>query len=336
MNIYDISKKAGVSTATVSRVLNGNERVSESTRQKVLQVIQETNFTPNPFARGLGLDTMRTVGILYSDVSDMYLASAVSHLEQKLREHEYDSLLCCTGYQHKTRQKYVELLLSKRVDAIILAGSYYVEEVDSRNDYIRAAARRVPVAILNGYVPGDNIYCVTCDDVRATNELATLLLKSGSRNILYLFHSHSDSTRRKLIGLRQAHESLGRPFDEGYVLNCPLRDIDQVAKFIESIPKEVTFDTVMASDDALAAGALKYARLHGISVPSQLRVAGYDDSVLAKCCAPELTTVDNKMETLCMVIVDTLIHRLAGSKISSMITIRGDVIQRASTGACVS
>ena len=99
MNIYDISKKAGVSIATVSRVLNGSDKVSETTRQKVLDVIRETNYTPNAFARSLGLNSMSTVGILCSDASDVYQAQAVCYLERELRGNSYVSMLCCTGYR---------------------------------------------------------------------------------------------------------------------------------------------------------------------------------------------------------------------------------------------
>ncbi|MGB4661634.1 MAG: LacI family DNA-binding transcriptional regulator, partial [Mobilitalea sp.] len=90
MNIYDISKKAGVSIATVSRVMNGNSYVSENTKNKVLAVIEECGYTPNAFARGLGLNTMKTVGIMCADSSDPYVASAIFFLEQELRQNNYD------------------------------------------------------------------------------------------------------------------------------------------------------------------------------------------------------------------------------------------------------
>ena len=77
MNIYDVSKKAGVSIATVSRVLNGNPNVSEKTRNKVLSIMNELGYTPNIFARGLGLNTIKTIGIMCSDSSDLYLANAI-------------------------------------------------------------------------------------------------------------------------------------------------------------------------------------------------------------------------------------------------------------------
>ncbi|MBQ3028604.1 MAG: LacI family DNA-binding transcriptional regulator, partial [Lachnospiraceae bacterium] len=96
MNIYDVSKKAGVSIATVSRVLNGNQNVSDKTKERVLTVMEELGYTPNVFARGLGLNTMHTIGILCSDSSDAFLANAVYYLEQALRNNGYESLLCCT------------------------------------------------------------------------------------------------------------------------------------------------------------------------------------------------------------------------------------------------
>ena len=84
MNIYDVSKKAGVSIATVSRVLNGNDKVSEKTKQKVLSVIEECSYTPNAFARGLGLNTMNTIGVMCADSSYPYQAKAIYYMEQNL------------------------------------------------------------------------------------------------------------------------------------------------------------------------------------------------------------------------------------------------------------
>ena len=98
MNIYDVSEHAGVSIATVSRVLNGNPNVSEKTREKVLKVMDELGYTPNVFVEAWGLNTMKTIGIMCSDSSDPYLAGAIYYLERGLRAHGYDAILCCTGY----------------------------------------------------------------------------------------------------------------------------------------------------------------------------------------------------------------------------------------------
>ena len=152
MNIYDVSEHAGVSIATVSRVLNGNPNVSEKTREKVLKVMDELGYTPNVFARGLGLNTMKTIGIMCSDSSDPYLAGAIYYLERGLRAHGYDAILCCTGYDLDAKQKYFDLLRSKRVDAIILAGSKFVEMRAKDNAYIIEAASDLPIMLVKARI----------------------------------------------------------------------------------------------------------------------------------------------------------------------------------------
>ena len=126
MTIYDISEQAGVSIATVSRVLNGSKNVSEKTRKKVLDIISQSGYTPNAFARGLGLNTMKTIGIMCADSSDLYLAKAIYHIERKLRANGYDSLLCCTGYELDAKAASMNLLITKKVDGIILVGSNFI------------------------------------------------------------------------------------------------------------------------------------------------------------------------------------------------------------------
>ena len=188
LNIYDISEKAGVSIATVSRVLNGNTKVSEKTRQKVLEVIEECDYTPNAFARGLGLNTMKTVGVMCSDSSYPYQAKAVYYMEQNLRAHGYDCILCCTGDELDRRRECMELLLTKKVDGIILIGSSFVYEREGENQYILDAAKHCPVMILNAQIDAPYIYCVITDDVKSMEEAGEYLLKNN-REILYIFNA---------------------------------------------------------------------------------------------------------------------------------------------------
>jgi LacI family transcriptional regulator/LacI family asc operon transcriptional repressor len=217
MNIYDVSKKAGVSIATVSRVLNGNANVSEKTKQKVLAVIEEIGYTPNIFARGLGLNTMKTIGILCADSSDPFLANAVYYIEQELRKYGYDSFLCCTGYELSTKQKYLGLLLSKHIDAVILVGSNFLETDNSDNEYIINTAQKVPVMLINGFLNKPNIFCTVCDDYQATYDATNQLLNQGKQNIIYLYTSKSYSGIQKLNGFKQAVKDKLHTVNESYI-----------------------------------------------------------------------------------------------------------------------
>lgn len=331
MNIYDVSKKAGVSIATVSRVLNGNHNVSEKTKQRVLDVMDELGYTPNVFARGLGLNTMRTIGIMCTDSSDVYLANAVYYLEQELRTQGYDCILCCTGSSHETKKKYTELLISKRVDGIILVGSKFLDAEPSYNSYIIEAAKTLPIMMVNCYLEGDNIYCTQCDDETAVYSVADNLIKSGCRDIVYLYTSTSQSGQNKLSGYKKALELNHLPLRSEFIQLCH-KDILRAKEYLNSLyAKGVSFDAVMTSDDSLAVGALKFAYEHHIRVPGELSIVGYNNSILARCTEPELTSIDSKVEALCATTVNTLMGVFNGSDVPSRTHITADLIKRNTT-----
>lgn len=331
MNIYDVSEKAGVSIATVSRVLNGNPNVSESTRQKVLNVMNELGYTPNVFARGLGLNTMHTIGIMCADSSDPFLANAVYYLEQNLRKCGYDSFLCCTGYELADKQKYLQLLLSKRVDAIILVGSTFLEAAKKDNAYITAAADSIPVMVINGFLSHPNVFCTLCDDYQAVYDVTNRFIEQDRKNILYLYTSRSYSSMQKLSGYKGCITSNGLTLKEEYMLSCP-NDITQTKELlIGQWNNGLRFDAIVTSEDQLAVAAVKFAKHAGLSVPKDLAITGYNNSILSCCTDPEITSVDNHVETLCMTTTNTLMRVLDGSDVPNKTTISNDLVVRQTT-----
>lgn len=333
LNIYDVSEKAGVSIATVSRVLNGNERVSEKTREKVLAVMEECGYTPNAFARGLGLNTMNTIGVMCADSSYPYQAKAIYYIEQNLRANGYDCILCCTGDALERRKECMELLLTKKVDGIILVGSSFVYDKKSDNKYILDAAKQIPVIILNADMDAPNVYCIITDDVRSMEEAGRFLLKN-KEEVLYLYNAHSNSGKRKIQGFKNACKKSGvnvteeriRYFD-GYH-----EDIPAVAELLGKIKEEgIHFSGILCSDDSLAMGALRYAWEHKLRVPEDLEVIGYGDSMLVNCCNPGLTSVDTKEEVMCQNLVDTLLQILQGKEMPQKQVFYGKLVLRGTT-----
>lgn len=331
MNIYDVSNRAKVSIATVSRVINGNPNVSEKTRERVLSVIDELGYKPNVFARGLGLNTMQTVGIMCSDSSDPYLANAIYYLERELRGNGYDSILCCTGSSLENKKKYFELLLSKRVDAVILAGSKFVELKAKDNAYLLTAAKKLPVMLVNGYLDGNNIYCTVCDDYDAIFQAVTKLIENGRRNILYLYTSNSYSGINKLGGYKAALNKYGLQVSEKYIHQCP-KDLNDAKELLIKLSSEgLAFDSVVTSDDSLAVGAVKYSHIKKIKVPDELSIIGYNNSILSACTDPEITSIDTKIESLCVTTVNTLMGVFNGGNVPGKTTIAADIIKRETT-----
>ena len=333
MNIYDVSEKAGVSIATVSRVINGNSNVSEKTKQRVLIVMEELGYTPNVFARGLGLNTMKTIGIMCTDSSDIYLANAVYYLERELRFNAYDSILCCTGTSLDNKMKYLNLLLSKRVDGIILVGSKFLssDPDTSDNDYILTAAKQLPVMLVNGQLTGDNIFSTICDDESAVYSVTDTLVKNGQKNIVYLYTSTSYSGKNKLTGYKKALEDNHLNVNPAYFHMCT-KSIARAKEYLNELySNNIIFDAVVTSDDSLAVGAVKFAFEHNLKIPNDLSIVGYNNSVLANCTEPELTSIDSNVESLCVTTVKSLMKVFNGGKVPARTIIPADLIKRNTT-----
>lgn len=333
LTIYDISKQAGVSIATVSRVLNGSENVKASTREKVLSIIEKNDYSPNAFARGMGLRSLHTIGILCADSSDIFLAKAVYYLEQELQINGYESLLCCTGYNLDVKKQYLNLILSKKVDSIILVGSNFIGFTDEENAYIKEASEQVPVMLLNASFDYDNVYSTLCDDYETMFNATNSMIESGIKDILYIYNSESYSGIKKKKGFSEAMEKSGikKYSDLMFRYDGDIYQTDAVASFIEKIAKKHKFSAVIASEDALAIGAVKYAYENNLKVPEDLSIIGYNNSVLSTCSTPSLTSIDNKLETQTHQLVKTLMGVLNGDEMPKKSIFSGSLVSRATT-----
>lgn len=334
MTIYDISEKAGVSIATVSRVLNGSKNVSDKTREHVLEIMDRYGYTPNAFARGLGLNTMRTIGIMCADSSDPYLAKAIYFIEQKLRANNYDSLLCCTGYDPKAKAASMNLLITKKVDGIILAGSNFVHEKACENQYIADAAAQVPVMLLNADLDLPNVYSVVSDDYTSMYTATLEMFQSGTEDILYFYNSNSFSGKRKLAGFLAAMEKMH--FSAAEVMTRFYRgsheDIHAMVACLKQFHETGhIFHGIIAADDILAVAGVKYSREMHYRIPEDISVLGYNNSMPALCCEPELTSIDNKQETLCQHLIVTLLGVLEGKEMPKKTVFSGEIIKRGTT-----
>ncbi len=334
MTIYDISKKAGVSIATVSRVLNGSTNVKPRTRKKVMDIIEQYGYKPNAFARGLGLNSMKTIGILCADASDLYLAKAIYYIEQNLRENGYHSVLCCTGYEIESRKDSLNLLLSQHVDSVVMVGSNFIMNNAEDNQYVKDAAASVPIMLLNADFDCSNVYCTLCDDYKATQDATEKMIDAGLKNILYLYNSNSYSGLKKLAGFQNALLTHDIPLKKE-LQQCfkgSHEDIDGVKNFVESIYKKgIRFDGIVTSDDFLAVGAMNFARANNISVPKDLQIIGYNNSILTLCSEPDISSIDNRLEDMCIQLVKTLIGTLSQNEMPQKTIFSGELIKRGST-----
>lgn len=331
MNIYDIAELAGVSIATVSRVLNDSPNVAEKTKLRVRGIMEEHGYVPSGFSRGLGLNSMKTIGLVCPDAADDYMAKAVACLERSLRDCGYDCILCCSGYGYEDCQIAVSALLRRRVDALVLIGSVYADDgPDSeRTAYIREAAAQTPVFMINGYVRGENIHCAVCDDYDASLAAVREMIASGRRKILFLADMDTVSTNLKRQGCQDALAEAGLTLQADVSVGL-LNQINQTRDHLLKLTG-LDVDGIFAANDALAAGALKYAKRKGLSVPGDLCVIGYNNSELSVCCDPELSTIDSREQRLCQIAIDFIKLRLGGRPAGGRVYAKGCLIRRGTT-----
>jgi LacI family transcriptional regulator/LacI family asc operon transcriptional repressor len=334
MTIYDIARIAGVSTATVSRVVNNTGNVSKKTRQRVLNVIHEANYTPNVFARGMGTNSMRTIGILCADIAHPFMAKAVSLLQKPLHEHGYDCILSCTGLEHDDKLEHIQRLLSKSIDALVLIGSKYEDPTSDEiePDYIAEAAKHIPVFLVNGHVPGKNVFCTYSNDFEITREVTRRFIAQGRQRILFLSDFPAYCVLRRLHGYEAALQEIG--ITTSSELEVFTRVDVHYTRDVLFEHNDLKFDAVVATEDDLAIGALKYALLKGLSIPKDIAICGFNNTHLSISSTPELTSVDNRLADQCQITVDNLLIALeseVGVGILHEIKLPAQIVSRETT-----
>lgn len=324
MNIKEIAKLAGVSVATVSRVINTPSSVSEKTRLRVQAVMMEQHYKPNVFARGLNAKSTDTIGILCPEMNDINHAKIVSMLERLLRGHGFDSLLCCTGEYLPYTKKTLDLLAAKQVAAILVIGSS--SDSSANASAFQTVAQHIPIIVLNGYVDVPGVYNIFCDEEAAVYELVRELIEKGCRHLYFIEDNNTFSARQKHQGFQRAVREAGIERQCGF-LKIPLdtHELMSAKKQMENLlSRRVPIDAVLSADDILAVGALQALNSAGLSIP----VIGFNDSDYAICCTPYLTSVDNRMDFICRTGVNTMIALLNGEEALDRVILSAKLVER--------
>lgn len=319
MTIYDIAKAANVSTATVSRYVNGTGYVGRDSAARIEAVIRESGYKPSGVAKLLSSgETLRLVGVVCRDVEDPYYARAVSVIERRLRENGYEIILSCAGETAAEKKAAVATLLRKSAEAVIFIGSVFM---DGGGAIIRETARRTPCFVINADVSGANIYSAYCDDAAAVRACAEAMRAEGRATLLYLTDVDTFGSRQKLAGFAAAGGTLSAVVP---------RDFDGAAAAFPALFRQYRPDGVLCANDTVAAAVLSAARGLGLSVPRDLAVAGHNNSIVARCTAPSLTSIDNGVDVLSLNTADNVIALFSGRPVPAVFRADFTLVRRES------
>jgi LacI family transcriptional regulator len=286
--IYQVSELAGVSLATVSRVMNKNARVSDKTREKVLAAMKELGYRPNSIAKSLASNCSNSVGILVSELYGPFYGDMMSGIETELRKAE-KHVIIAAGHSNEEKEKAgIEFLISRNCDALIL----HVEAVC--DDYlIELSKGSIPVVLINRHIDQLAENCISLDNQLGGYLASKLLLEQGHRDFAYISGPlWKTDAKERLAGHQKALAEYGLKADEQLLFEVDFQEESGCTGMNYLLAQQKPFSALLCANDEMAAGAMATAREHQLDIPAQLSVVGYDNIIFARYLWPKLTTVN--------------------------------------------
>lgn len=292
--IYEVSELAGVSLATVSRVMNESGRVSAKTRQKVLSAMAALNYRPNSIAQSLASRRSNCVGVLVSELRGPIFGAMVSAIEEELTQYGKTAIFA-VGHSDKAREKAgIEFLASRNCDALIL----HVEAMTDQ-DLVDQAVGTTPYVVINRNIKGLEKRCISLNNERGGYEATKLLLEMGHRNIAYISGplSWGDASAR-FAGHQGALAESGIHFDEQLMIEGDYHETGGSGAMERLFREGREFSAVVCANDEMASGAMDVIHTRGLSIPDDISVVGFDNVRWACFLYPKLTTINNPVHEM--------------------------------------
>ncbi|MDW2799716.1 LacI family DNA-binding transcriptional regulator [Clostridium boliviensis] len=296
VSIYRIAEEAGVSPATVSRVLTKNANVSEEKKKKVEKLISKYNFSPNAMARGLTSSRSGIIGVLIPDIRNPFYAGLAVECERAAGERNYSLMLSNYMNDMRLEEQRLYKLVSQQIDALIIMGgrvderitdSVYAERINRVCDFM-------PV-VTTGKLEGSDCYQVNLDDSAGMDRMMEYLISNGHRKICIIGgRKDVDSTHTKSIRYRSILKKYGITFcpdyiveTGGYSMESGYRGMNYLLENAKWLPS-----AVIAINDLTALGIIKSLREHSLRIPEDISVVSFDNTLLAETSVPRLTSMD--------------------------------------------
>lgn len=323
MNIYEISEKAGVSIATVSRVLNNNPNVNEKTRQKIQALIAEHKYEPTK--PGKKHRPKKTIGILCNSISNPRSSEIIENILTNLHTMNFDTIIVnCTDLNEKriALQHFNDL----NVTAIIIDGTDFLSYDASDNSYILQVANEKPIILLNSYLEHKNIYSFLCNEGETIFNITENFIKQGKNNIIFLFSSMSAYCTPLVDAFSQAHYVHNLETSPEQIHLCS-RDFNISYEYVRNLlNSSKTIDAVITTDDVMALGAIKAVKEAGLFVPNDVEVVGLGNTFLSNIS--NLSSINCQSKDISDSVIKTISGIFNNEKTPSRIIYPAEIVKR--------
>lgn len=325
--MQEVANRAGVSKATVSRVLSGKGYVSDATKEQIYKAIEETGYRPNLLARNLATNKSQCIGLVVTNTlyNGTYFSELLSKAAQRLEEQGRQLILVDGKHSAAEEQQAIQFLLDLRCDGIIIYPRFLTTEVlDNIIEH-----HKQPIMVVNRRLRKHQSHCICCDHQGASFKATQYMIEQGHRDIAFITGSlDSPTALERLSGYREALRQYHIEWQEKLIITGKWSPASG-ALAIESLLREkITFSALIASNDDMAMGAIK--RLHdaGITVPEQISVIGFDNVPIAPYFSPALSSVKDPVSDMMTEVINRLIAMLDGGYLSRNTLFTSELIIR--------
>lgn len=289
ITIKHIAQEAGVSTATVSKVLNKKDaHISAATVDRIMKIVKEYNYIPNGLASSMVTKKTKTLGLLIPDITNPFFPEIARGVEDKASEENYSVIFCNTDDDLVKEEKCLSMLIEKMVDAIII-----VPSAERTKDFKCLKNISIPIVFVDRDLEIDYFTAkVLVDNYEGSYNAVTYLIEKGYKKIAFLTGPSSTKTsQQRLEGYKKALEDGQITYDETYILEGTFKREWGKEGIQQLIKQQIDFDAVYCGDDIIAIGAMKALKDKGYRIPEDIGIMGYDNIYISELVEPSLSTV---------------------------------------------
>lgn len=308
--IIDVASAAGVSPATVSRVLNNSPLVKEETKKKVMQAIERLDYHPNAAAKNLRSQRTMIIGVIVPDINVSYFSEIIKGIENAAFQHDYKVIICDAENREQKEKGYLSLLMDRTVDAIIIVTPFI-----SNEEIIRLVESGYSIGLVGRYIEHPRIPCVFTDNVQFSINIVDHLYQKGHRNIAFFSgYKFATDNYERLEGYMKGLKKNRLPFNQNLIENGNFNEEGGYNAFFRLLKNNIEFTAVFAANDEMALGVYRACEELHLNIPKQVAVVGVDNIRLTKYLCPKLSTVDQPKYQMGFLIMEKMIAQLGGSQ----------------------
>lgn len=334
LRLADVAAVAGVSEATVSRVVNNKPGVATGTRRSVMDALDSLGYQRPATARRTALGV---VGLIVPELVNPIFPAFAQSITSVLAHHGYTTLLGSQSLGGLHEDDYVQMLLERGIDGLIIVSGFHADTTASVERYVDLVEAKVPLVLVNGYADGVDAPFISTDDAASVHLAVSHLASLGHRRIgLAVGPTRYVPVIRKMAGFAEAMRDIVAPREVDELIETGLFTVEGGAAAAGRLLDRGCTAVICASD-IMALGAIREAHQRGLRVPGDISVVGFDDALFAEHTDPPLTTIRQSVDAMSEAAVRTLLNEIAGTPVTTgEYAFRPVLVVRGSTGAAPS